>query len=132
MGIKIGDLSMLGGAITGKGLFGKGLGAANKVLGPTAGIFPRMAASAQAKDKRRAMATAAMQRADFDAKRNAAAGIRTRPMAEEVMIAEEAPAGAMMRKGGKVKKMAKGGSASSASRRADGCATKGKTKGKFV
>jgi hypothetical protein len=33
------------------------------------------------------------------------------------------------KKGGKVKKMAKGGSASS---RADGCATKGKTKGRFV
>lgn len=32
-------------------------------------------------------------------------------------------------KGGKVKKMAKGGSASS---RADGCAVKGKTRGKFV
>ena len=36
------------------------------------------------------------------------------------------------KKGGKVKKMAKGGSVSSASKRADGCATKGKTKGKFV
>jgi hypothetical protein len=39
-----------------------------------------------------------------------------------------------MKKGGKakakpVKKMAKGGSAS---KRADGCATKGKTKGRFV
>ena len=33
------------------------------------------------------------------------------------------------KKGGKVKKMAKGGSAS---KRADGCATKGKTKGRFV
>lgn len=33
------------------------------------------------------------------------------------------------KKGGKVKKMAKGGS--TASKRADGCATKGKTKGKF-
>jgi hypothetical protein len=33
------------------------------------------------------------------------------------------------KKGGKVKKMAKGGSASS---RADGCASKGKTKGRFV
>ena len=32
--------------------------------------------------------------------------------------------------GGKVKKMAKGGS--TASKRADGCATKGKTKGRFV
>lgn len=46
--------------------------------------------------------------------------------AEPVMAME---AGEGMRKGGKVKKMAKGGSAS---RRADGCATQGKTKGKFV
>ena len=37
-----------------------------------------------------------------------------------------------MRRGGKVKKMAKGGSVSSASKRADGCATKGKTKGRMV
>ena len=36
------------------------------------------------------------------------------------------------KEGGKVKKMAKGGSVSSASKRADGCATKGKTKGRFV
>ena len=34
-----------------------------------------------------------------------------------------------MKKGGRVKKMAKGGSASS---RADGCAVKGKTKGRIV
>jgi hypothetical protein len=37
-----------------------------------------------------------------------------------------------LKKGGKVKKMAKGGSVSSASKRGDGCATKGKTKGKMV
>lgn len=38
-----------------------------------------------------------------------------------------------MNRGGSVKKYAKGGSVgSSASRRADGCATKGKTRGKFV
>ncbi len=37
-----------------------------------------------------------------------------------------------MKRGGAVKKMAKGGSVSSASKRADGCATKGKTKGRFV
>jgi hypothetical protein len=37
-----------------------------------------------------------------------------------------------MKKGGTVKKMAKGGSVSSASKRADGCAVKGKTKGRFV
>ena len=62
----------------------------------------------------------------------AVAGMRGRPMMNEVMVAEEAPAGSpMMRKGGKVKakKMAAGGSAS---KRADGCATKGKTKGRFV
>ena len=34
--------------------------------------------------------------------------------------------------GGRVKKYASGGSVSSASKRADGCATKGKTRGKFV
>lgn len=43
---------------------------------------------------------------------------------------ESPEAGGGMRKGGKVKKMAKGGS--TASKRADGCATKGKTKGRFV
>jgi hypothetical protein len=37
-----------------------------------------------------------------------------------------------MKKGGKVKKMKKGGTVSSASKRADGCAVKGKTKGRFV
>ena len=36
------------------------------------------------------------------------------------------------KKGGKVKKLAKGGSVSSASKRADGCAAKGKTKGKML
>jgi hypothetical protein len=152
MGIKLGDLSPMAGAVTGKGIFGKGLGAMNRALGPMAGIMPRMAGAAQKKDARRAASAAelaAMQKADFDARRNAAAGMRARPMVEEVMMAEEAPAGAMMRKGGKVSaaqavhkherakhkgqpltKMAKGGS--TASKRADGCATKGKTKGRFV
>ena len=37
-----------------------------------------------------------------------------------------------MKAGGCVKKMASGGKVGSASKRADGCATKGKTKGKFV
>ena len=37
-----------------------------------------------------------------------------------------------MKSGGRVKKYASGGSVSSASKRADGCATKGKTKGRFV
>jgi len=177
MGIKIGDLSPMGGAITGKGLFGKGLGAMNKALGPMAGLMPRMAASAQKKTARRAATAAevaAMQKAEFDAKRAAASGMRARPMMEEVMVAEGTPT---MRKGGKLPdltgdgkvtradvlkgrgvpgfkkgskvsaaeavhkherakhkgqpltKMAAGGSAS---KRGDGCATKGKTKGRFV
>lgn len=37
-----------------------------------------------------------------------------------------------MKKGGAVKKMASGGKVSSASKRADGCATKGKTKGRMI
>ena len=133
MGIKLGDISPLAGAISGKGMFGKGLGAMNKALGPMAGIMPRMAGAAQKRTARRAATAAevaAMQKAEFDAKRAAASGMRGRPVMNEVMVAEEAPAGAMMRKGGKVKKMAKGGS--TASKRADGCATKGKTKGRFI
>ncbi len=100
-----------------------------------------------------------------------AGGMRGRPAVEDIMMAEQVPAGraapimagdvdAMMgrsaqndmsgmKKGGKVSavqavhkherakhkgqpltKMAKGGS--TASKRGDGCATKGKTKGKFV
>jgi len=39
---------------------------------------------------------------------------------------------AMPMRGGNVKKYASGGSVSSASKRADGCAVKGKTKGRFV
>ena len=38
----------------------------------------------------------------------------------------------VFKRGGSTKKYAAGGSVSSASKRADGCATKGKTKGRFV
>jgi len=37
-----------------------------------------------------------------------------------------------MKRGGKVKRYASGGSVSTASKRGDGCATKGKTKGRFI
>jgi len=53
----------------------------------------------------------------------------------EMTEAEEAAEGGApptMRRGGRVKKKASGGSVSSASKRADGCAVKGKTRGKFV
>ena len=46
---------------------------------------------------------------------------------EQMAGSQDAPTG--MKKGGKVKKMAAGGSAS---KRADGCAIKGKTRGKMV
>ena len=42
------------------------------------------------------------------------------------------PAKLGMKKGGSIKKMASGGKVSSASRRADGCAIRGKTKGRMV
>lgn len=186
MGIKIGDVSMLGGAITGKGLFGKGLGAANRVLGPMAGAFPRMAASAQKKTRGRAAAAEeimAIRKAEFDAKRAAASGMggRGAPIMTgdvDAMMGRSAQRDmSSMKKGGKLTdltgdgkvtradvlkgrgvpgfskgskvsaaqavhkherakhkgqpltKMAKGGSVS---KRADGCATKGKTKGRFV
>ena len=116
MGIKLGDISPLAGAVTGKGMFGKGLA---KLADSGAGFL--IPASYLAKSQRDKAARKAAR---------SAADMRGRPMVEDIMVAEEAPAGAMMRKGGKVKKMAKGGS--TASKRADGCATKGKTKGRFV
>jgi uncharacterized protein YjcR len=113
MGIKLGDISPLAGAVSGKGLFGKGFTAIEDATG-MGGVFPKMAQAARNRDRRRADMAADMQNeADMRAKGRAIA-------------ANLAPG---MKKGGKVKKMAKGGSAS---KRADGCATKGKTKGKFV
>lgn len=85
-------------------------------------------------------------------KKAAPSGMRGRSTTDDIITAEQVPAnraasimsgdvdammgrGAQrdmsgMKKGGKVKKMAKGGS--TASKRGDGCATKGKTKGRFV
>ena len=90
-----------------------------------------LAGMALAKKKKAAEAAGGMRgrpmMEDIMVGQEAPTGMRGRPTMNEVMIAEEAPA---MRKGGKVKKMAKGGS--TASKRADGCATKGKTKGRFI
>jgi ribosomal protein L21 len=138
MGIKLGDISPLAGAISGKGMFGKGLA---KLADSGAGMLVPMsylAKSQRDKNARRAAMEVEMQKKG--------AGTRGRPMVEDVMVAEQVPA---MKKGGKVSaaqavhkherakhkgqpltKMAKGGS--TASKRADGCATKGKTKGRFV
>jgi hypothetical protein len=98
-----------------------------------------MAGSAQKKTARRAATAAeaaAMQKADFDARRSAAAGMSGRgaPIMTgdvDAMMGRGAQRDMSgMKKGGKVKKMAKGGS--TASKRADGCATQGKTKGRFI
>lgn len=91
----LGSVSPLYGAVSGEGLFGKGLSALGDALGPNAGVLPALASSANKRRKRKADGT------------------------EE----ETAPA---MRKGGKVKKMAKGGAVT----RGDGIARKGHTKGK--
>jgi len=100
MGIKLGDVSPLAGAITGKGMFGKGM---SKLADSGMGMLVPMSYLAQSqRDKRK--------------RKEDRAGM--------------SESGEGMRKGGKVKKMAKGGS--TASKRADGCATKGKTKGRFV
>jgi hypothetical protein len=54
-------------------------------------------------------------------------------MGSNAMIGGQTIGGGLagMKKGGMVKK-AKGGSVSSASKRADGCAVRGKTKGKMI
>ncbi len=94
----LGSVSPLYGAISGQGLFGKGLVAVGDALGPAAGLMP-MGASALEKRRRR-----------------------------KKEVGETPEAGEGMRKGGKVKKMAKGGKVT----RGDGIAKKGHTKGKMV
>jgi hypothetical protein len=109
MGIKLGDISPLAGVVSGKGLFGKGFSELGRVMGP---LSP--------------MGYVAMKQRDKALKKKKGAAGKPGD-AEEVMVME---AGEGMRKGGRVKKMAKGGS--TASKRGDGCATKGKTKGRMV
>jgi len=119
IGKVLGSISPLYGAVTGKGLFGKGFTAIEDATG-MGGVFPKMAQAARNRDRRQAQdAEMAQREADMRAK-GRAIGAKLAPGMQ----------GNMMKKGGKVKKMAKGGS--TASKRADGCATKGKTKGRFV
>jgi hypothetical protein len=59
----------------------------------------------------------------------ASAAEKERAMKEAAPRPENEQTASNMKKGGKVHKMAKGGSASS---RADGCCTKGKTKGQML
>ena len=97
-------------------------GSANEAMRPISPPDPDVARSVEgaASDYAKRMAELRKEAAARKAERDAA--IKTR-------LAQPRPG---MKKGGKVKKYASGGSVGSASKRADGCATKGKTKGKFV
>jgi transcription initiation factor TFIID subunit TAF12 len=131
MGIKLGDISPLGGAITGKGMFGKGLAKlADSGMGM---LIPASYLAQSQRDKRK-------RKAEEEEKKKGG-------------TAAPAPT---MRKGGKVKKMAKGGKLPDLTgdgkvtradvlkgrgvpgfakggkvTRGDGCCMKGHTKGKM-
>ena len=118
MGLKLGDISPLAGIMSGEGAIGK---LADKGL---LGLGPRMIASkAQEKDEAKALQIAQAQEAEakaLEAKKKRP--MRSRPQQSSGM-------------GGGMegyKAMKKGGKVSSASSRADGCAQRGKTKGRMV
>jgi hypothetical protein len=119
----LGSISPLAGAVTGEGLFGKGLA---KLADSGAGFLVPASYLAQSQRKKK------------QKEAQAGMGMRDAGMGAPIMGGDvDAMMGRIsqrdkpgMKKGGKVKKMAKGGS--TASKRADGCATKGKTKGRFV
>ena len=122
MGLKLGDISPLAGIMTGEGAIGK---LADKGL---LGLGPRMIASrAQEKDegKERAMLQAQQAQQAEAAKKKEMTAKARRPRPQQ---SSSGSTGGM----GGYKSYAKGGSVSSASKRADGCAVKGKTKGRMV
>jgi len=96
---------------------------------------PAKAAPAKADMPTRASVASAMDKVGVTPKVGIAAGQTVDPTVMKAMRAasgkkDEDEMG--MKRGGKVKKYAKGGSVSSASKRADGCAIKGKTRGRMV
>jgi hypothetical protein len=111
-------------------------GRAEAVMNPTAwtGGPKAMDKIAQTEEKAaRAAATAARKKA-AQAKKDAKDPVLSaRPGADKVdskyKYESDYDVPPMFKKGGAVKKFAKGGSVSSASKRADGCAVRGKTKG---
>jgi hypothetical protein len=115
--MKLGDISPLAGIMTGEGMIGK---LADKGL---LGLGPRMIANnAQEKDEARAMQVAQAQAAEA----KALEAKKKRPMR---MRQESAPMGGGLES---YKPMKNGGKVSSASKRGDGCAIRGKTKGRMV
>jgi hypothetical protein len=122
MGLKLGDISPLAGIMTGEGMIGK---LADKGL---LGLGPRMIASkAQEKDEAKAMQVAQAQAQAKEAEAKALEAKKKRPMRSRPQ--QSSGMGGGMEG---YKAMKKGGKVSSASSRADGCAIKGKTKGKMV
>jgi hypothetical protein len=119
MGLKLGDISPLAGIMSGEGAIGK---LADKGM---LGLGPRMIAS-RAQEKDEAKERAAMQQAqEAEAMKKQSMAAKSRRQRPQ-QSAESS--GGM----GGYKSYAKGGKVSSASKRADGCATKGKTKGRMV
>jgi hypothetical protein len=106
MAIKLEDLSPVAGIATGKGMFGK-LASQGGL-----GLLPRMIAK--------------------DAQEDAAAKVLAESKASAAAEEERARKAIMLAQAGPRTQMKKGGVTSSASKRADGCATKGKTKGRLV
>ena len=92
-------------------------GLAERMKGIVSGAEDAVAARAAAKAARQPYNEATAERLT---------GLSMNPRRANIPVSE-----GEFRKGGKVKKYAKGGSVSSASSRADGCAVKGKTKGKY-
>ena len=112
----LGSISPLYGAVSGRGLFGKGLGALGEALGPAAGVGAMAAANAVEKRRKRKAG---------EAEENPTAmrkGGKVNSIKAAVHKHER-----NMHKGKPLTKMAKGGAA----KRADGIAKKGHTKGRM-
>ena len=132
----LGTLSPLYGMMSGKGLFGK-----NDI-----GLLPALARRARKKradgsemtdaeetvDAASSGAAPPTMRRGGSVKKYASGGMPDLTGDGKVTRADVLKGRGVFKRGGDVKKYASGGSVSSASKRADGCATKGKTRGKFV